>query len=349
MSRHPKPYKNTSPSVYGFLVRVGLLCLVPLLPVIVAYLVLDPFKVLRAHSDYYSDGIGKNKGVVTLRTFDEGNPVWHYDSFIIGSSVSCHYPVEEWKKYLPEGAVPFHLDSSNQTIHCTRLYVEYLDTHAYAIRDVLWVLSPFILELRQEEQPQGCAIPPALLPSDVDKALFQYDYFRIFATEGFLKAYLPWLLTGRKTDDVSGRMRVFELQPVVYDPQTNEERLPEWDAAIASDREAFYAEHTILTPPSDAPYRMAPESLSDADKEDLRAIASILKRHNARLKIIMAPELSLTVPNRADTEFFSALFGDNYVDLTREFRSELQEPANFYDNTHYRPVLAAKFMRRAYN
>jgi len=344
----PDTHITTTPTAYSFLAQVALLCLLPLLPFIVAYVLLDPFKVLREHEDYFSDGIGKNKGMVSLRAFEAGNPRYHYDSFILGSSVSCHYPVAEWQKYLPQGAVPFHMDSSDQTIRCMRLYVEYLDTRADAINNVLIVLSPFILGLDPDALPQACAIPAPLLSSPIDKALFHYDYFRLFATEGFLSAYVPWLMTGNKNDTVTGGQRVFEPQPIAYNPATNEESIPSWDALISSNPEAYYARHHIETPPPQAGYKVAPRLLSDTDKEDLRAVASILRRHNANVKVIMAPELSLTVPCAADQAFFADLFGADYVDLTCEFRAELQERTNYYDNIHYRPPLAVKFMRRAY-
>ena len=142
MNRQATHTRTTTPTAYSFLAKVALLCLLPLLPFIVAYVLLDPFKVLRVYDDYFADGIGNNKGMVSLRAFEAGNPRYHYDSFILGSSVSCHYPVAEWQKLLPPGAVPFHMDSSEQTIHCMRLYIEYLDTRADAINNVLIVMSP---------------------------------------------------------------------------------------------------------------------------------------------------------------------------------------------------------------
>ena len=55
--------------------RVALMSAIPLLPFVVAYIWLDPYKVLRSYDDYFSDGLGVNKGVVTIKTFKELYPV----------------------------------------------------------------------------------------------------------------------------------------------------------------------------------------------------------------------------------------------------------------------------------
>ena len=73
----------------------GAMAAVPLLVMACVYLALDPFKVLRWHDNPFDDLLGLNKGMLSVQAYARDVAGQKYDSFIMGSSVSCAYPVRE--------------------------------------------------------------------------------------------------------------------------------------------------------------------------------------------------------------------------------------------------------------
>lgn len=328
--------------------RVALMSAIPLLPFVVAYIWLDPYKVLRSYDDYFSDGLGVNKGVVTIKTFKELYPVYGYDSFILGASISCYYQAHEWIKCLPNGAKPFHMDSSGQTIHNTRLFLEYIDRECAEIDNVLIVCSPYVLKIAYDENSLYGVIPPDVACGGWKYVWnFHYNFFKRLSTYHYYASFIPWKLHG-KQEDLMREEHIFELQPISYEESVNEESIPQWDREIETDSAGFYSRHEIHIPDKDAPYEVCERLIDENMQDDFRRIAEILRRRGASYKIIVSPTLQLEVLCDEDDRFLRSIFGDGYVNLTREFREELSDRKNWYDNTHYRPVLATKFMQRAY-
>lgn len=331
----------------GFVCRVALMAILPLVPFILLYVALDPYKVLRSHDDYFSEGLGVNKGVVSYNLFNRQNPAANYDSFIIGASISCYYPVEHWRRHLPPRAVPFHFDSSGQTVHSTRLFLEYLDSHADSINNLLIVLSPHVLGLEYNHNAL-----PSLLPPGIDESgwlypvSFHYKYFRRLSTYGYYGSLLPWLVRGVKEDLL--HQNIFEQQPIRHDRAINEESIPSWDEWIMTDSAAFYARYQFDIPADTATYKVLESRITPAMKADFKAMASIIHRRGTGACVLFSPTLSLELLSADDDAFLRDTFGDSYVNLCGEFRQELGDRKNFYDGIHYRPPLAVKFMDRAY-
>ncbi|MCM1005772.1 MAG: hypothetical protein NC402_05685 [Prevotella sp.] len=313
------------------------------------YLYIDPFCLFLEPETPFATRFPGNKGLTTVRAFEKGNPRYRYNSFIIGSSISMHYRIDDWLKYLPEGASPFHLDSSMQSVRCTRLFLEYLEKNAAAIDNVLIVFTPFIFESADEDEPvHTYATPPQIMQSVCDKAKFHYRFFRDFANYDFFSQYSPLSSLGEDSQSaLPTELDHNNFNSYIYDPATNEVCNPALDKLIDESPDEYYASHEIIDFDLKAPYHEV-KPLTDSQKEDLRIIAAILKKHNTNFKILLTPELMLRTISPEDDAFFHSLFTDNFVNLTREFRDEMRYRTNYYDNPHYRPALADKYMNRAY-
>lgn len=322
------------------------MALLPLIPFIAAYVILDPYKVLREYDDYFSDGLGVNKGVVTLHSFNAYNDSLQYNSFIIGSSLTCYFEISEWKKYLPEGAVPFHFDSSGQIVPVTRMFLEYLDASCDSISNVLIVLNSYILKSKYNYDYLPCLIPPRIKPGLKYLLSFHYKYFRKISTYNYYSAYVPWYLSGKKEDLTN--QHIFEPQPIVYNPIINEESIPEWNRMIETDSAAFYAGHPAKIQADTCSYKILDNIITPALKKEFRMISDIIKKRSVNACIIITPNPALEVLSDEDNRFMSETFGDSYVNLDREFRAEMSDRKNFYDNIHFRPPLSAKYLKRSY-
>lgn len=58
-----------------FLLKFFALAAIPLILTGIAYTALDPLKVIHADARFFEDGLGVNKGVVTVRTFRDRKSV----------------------------------------------------------------------------------------------------------------------------------------------------------------------------------------------------------------------------------------------------------------------------------
>lgn len=335
----------------------------PVAVLVFIYVLHDPFKVLRWHDEPFADHLGLNKGTLSVSSFERFNPEHHFDSFIIGASVSCYYRVDEWRQYLPDSACVTHFDSSWQPPTHLARFVEFLDRKDVPMHHVLLVLAPEVFTFVDDADNISTLLPPAVvpctlwpeIPSPLHALRFHYKFFTSFCSYRYLRPYGHWKRTGER--DESDGTYIFDPQPVVYRHVVNEESIPEWDYMLDTDAAAFHTPKGLkkFHAPGDV-YTPLPGGIKPEYRDALRRVADVLRKRHADVKIILAPSPALYVLTPDDEAFMQQTFGTlhcsagrPYVNLTREFRPEQSDPSNFYDGIHYRPSLASKYLRRAYS
>lgn len=330
-----------------FLLCAGAMAAAPLILFLAAYMAMDPFKVLRWHEAPFEDRLGLNKGMLSVQAYERGGGASGYDSFIMGSSVSCAYSVEEWKSFLPDGARPLHMDSSSQTVSTLRKFLEYLERDGASLRNVLVVFAPEVFGMEYDGDNLSQLVPPVVenggLSYDIS---FHCAYFMGFANYRYLSPFLEYKFAGKREDSTD--VLVFSPQPIVYDASFNEESMPDWDMILDSDPALLHGDGMAILPP-DASYRILDPKIDAVERADLEAIAEILSRNGTDYRVLLAPTPKLYLLSDADERVLVDAFGKRFVNLTRDFRAEQSDPSNFYDTIHYRPRLASRYMRAAYD
>ena len=117
------------------------LFLLPFLVVLLPYFITDPFKVLYHYDNYYDTGgkeyyINTNRSYVSTMMYIQNKEMYHYDSFIFGSSRSEYFMVDDWKKYIPGSASCFHFDGSGESLYNIHKKLKYIAGRS-PIRNVL--------------------------------------------------------------------------------------------------------------------------------------------------------------------------------------------------------------------
>ncbi len=328
-----------------FIIKTSIMAITPLLVAAGAYIIFDPFKVLRTYDNYFADGLSTNKGVITVGTFEAEYKANRYDSFILGSSLSCYYNVADWLHHLPAGAVPYHFDSANQSIGTLRRTVEYLAENVDSLKNALIVLDPYIFRIPDGQSDMVFLDPPALRSEWWYAAYFHYSMFRHFMNLKYLASYLPWRFNDKRADYTE--LRIFEPQPIIWNRSSNEESIPAWDDSIAASPERFYASHKIVINDNEY-YHCHSKLISEQIEEHLQTIASILSAYGTEWHIVVGPNLRHEVLGPEDNETMLRIFGRRYHNLGRELAPMMADSTNFYDNTHYRPVVARQIMDIVY-
>lgn len=280
---------------------------------------------------------------MTLAAFERGYGRYCYNAFIIGSSLSCYYAVEDWQEHLPAGARGFHFDTSQQSIRTMRRLVDYLKHSGADVEHALLVLDPFIFRIDSRHDAMVYLDPPQIREAWY-VPVFHTRMFANFLNMKYMTSYVPWVLTGRKKH--YSEVLIFEPQPIVWDARTNEESIPQWDSLISSNPAGFYTMHRI--DPLPAHYSDCGPLITPEIEEDLRAVAATFRRLGTDYKVVVGPNRRLEVLGPVDEALMLEIFGNRFVNLGRCFSNELRDERNFYDNTHYRRPLARKIMERVY-
>lgn len=317
------------------------------------YIFADPFKVLRHYDTYFPEPmenplrVGVNKGMVTVNNFEDRIKEGHrYNAFIFGSSVSCVYDAKTWALMADSSgsASPYHFDSSGESLPAMADKVEYLDREGHELKYALVVLDPIVMAGIDDGGPATIA-PPQLRSAPTGWLRFHYTFFRAATNADFFKSWLPAQFSGKP--ETNGRNLVFEEQPIVYDPLTNQETIPLWDSLIAHSPNEFYARYPLPASPDKAV--ASPPLLTGKRLAALQRVQRVFESHRTDCHIIIAPNRRQVTLNQADLDAMRRLFGTDRVhDFSVSMVHELEQDTLLYDDTHYRPSFALRLMRRVY-
>ncbi len=332
--------------IIRFVLAVG----IPALLLVGIYVAVDPFKAVWDYDDYFAEDAagnvraGINKGMISFANFNKYNPSRRFDSFILGSSVSITYRADEWKKYLPEDARPFHFDSSAESIHSMLLKLRYIESCGNDIRNALIVMSVKEFELYDRLKPPY--VNPWQIDPDVSFVDYHWMYITSFYNREFLRSYAAAKLFNRETD--VSYIKSIDKESIRVIPEINEEISWQYDLDIVSDPKRYASEHYAdldrHDPEENPPYASA-EAMAD-----LREIADILRRHATDYRVVIGPRRNKSYTNHADVDSLRSVFGPGRVfDLSKDMAYVADNDTAYYDEIHYRQWVSADILSRLYS
>lgn len=345
--------KTTTGSILWFMLKAAAVVLPIVVVAAVWYVCADPYKVVRDYDVYFPDPekcpvrVGINKGLITITNYEHQVAAGRrYNAFIFGSSISCYYDARRWAEMLGSEAPasPYHFDSSSETLAKMADKVEYLDHIGQPMEYALIVLDPIIMGHDDSSGPSTIN-PPQLHRSVLERIKYHYTFFRAATNADFYKSWIPYRLTGKGYDN--GRNLVFSPQPIVYDPTTNQETMPQWDSLIASDAAGFYSRYPL----AESPERVVAGKavLTPVREAALRRVAEVFARQHTDYQVIIGPNRMKVALSQADLALLRQIFDAKRVhDFSSSMAEALECDTLLYDNTHYRPVFATELMERVY-
>lgn len=333
-------------SILHFMGMVILYGLPPVLLLVALYAAFDPYGAVRKQTDFSSSEWEYNRGMVCVRSYkralQQGRPP---DSFILGSSLAIYYPAEAWAEKLPPGARIFHFDTSSQTIATLRRSIEYLDRSGADIDNALIILP--VQVFGWEHKDGAPYIDPAEFHPELPAAKleFQYRFLSEFFDRGFLRGYIPYLITG-KAPSWESKLPLKKMR-FCTDTLTNEEIYASVDSIIDRDGEKFYKSHGMEFDTSDIPHPL-PRTISQKDIEHLIAIRDILRRHHTDYRVIIGPNRNTETLHPADEAVMRRIFGRRYFNFVVPMRHLGSQRTTYYDGFHYRPFVARQILDSVY-
>lgn len=310
-----------------------------------AYVVLDPFMVLRSYDSFYNTEVGLNKDYISTTIFDRHYQNEHYDSFIFGNSRSMFYQISDWKNHLHGEHKCYHFDASGESLYALAQKVKYIDCKGANIENVLLVIDHSTLI---QDQPRGGhmnIISPQLV-NYKNLMAFHAEFIKAFMSFKFLYAYFDYKISGQVKPYMTEDNLIGNTESEA-DVLTNEVRFPSSEALIS--KGLFYTEEKRkLFFKRDSIPNFSPPAIASNQKILLQEIAGIFKRHKTNCKIIISPLYDQIKLNRSDLDFLKVTFGGGQVFDFSGVNKFTNDYTNYYETSHYRPHVAREIMNIVY-
>lgn len=322
----------------------------PLIAMWVVYVVLDPFKVVRHHDEFYPDevvgGVSLNPGYVSCSVYDRQAETYGYDSFVFGNSRSIYYSLSEWTGHLDSCRCAMHFDAAAESLLGIVLKMEWIDSRGGELRNVLLVVDADLLARSTANVHSHLLMLAPQLDTPVGRMRFQMQNFRTFINPKFLRAYIDFKMSGTLKPYMVGE-KLLNDDMFTYDPVHNEMDFGIMERCI--DEGKYYNEARVsVFDGVQHPDSVSPPVIGDEHKALLARLKAVVDRHHTDVQCIVSPLYNQIRLNPQDIKTLSETFGSERV---HDFSGPNQWNAdyhNYYEASHYRPHVANEVMRRVY-
>lgn len=328
-----------SHSITKFCLRT-LFAALPVLLFVAFYAIVDPFHTIHPIT---TDAQGRdsvivsnNAGFTSVETYLLYNDQYHYDSFILGSSMSQNFKASYWKPYLDSTASILHFDASSETLTGIINKMRFLNNHGSTIKNALIVIEARMLEkvwpidndILYVQHPATTSVLNWFNAhtlffnafrdiNQVKYALFPSKYKTALQNKGILSTIAP--------------NRIDHLNEMYY---------KEIDSIIATSPDKFYTPKRIeqmkrtITPTVTRP------AIDEVAQARLVTIKEILDKNHTNYIIIVPPRNTFPQLTWHDLWVMKAIFGEDKVHDFSRHPQLVNNDRAYYDYTGH--LISAK-------
>ena len=329
-----------------FLVRLSLF-LSPILMLVMIYLATDVFRVLYHHDPYYTNSyvIGLNRSYGSTMTYINQDPNINYDSFIFGNSRSLLYEIDTWKTFLAPNSHCMHFDESIGSISGIHDKIVFIDKRGGQINNALLVIDYQLLSYYDLEDKGYLFISPPILKNYSNVISFHWKHLRAFLTPKFLFALADYSIF--KTFRPYMHDIIQDQKELTYIAQYNEFQRTLAEEMI-NDGIYYDKSHTEVFENIQKPNTYSNECLDNNAINSLKEVKAIFDKHHTSYKIVISPLYDQIRLNPDTLNQLCTIFGEeNVFDFsgTNKWNSDYH---NYYEESHYRPIVSAEIMSTIY-
>jgi hypothetical protein len=328
--------------IKGLLARIALLAS-PMVLIVVSYLVVDPFLVLRGHGGFYRPNyaVALNRDFVSTEVYLQHPNRRTFDSFIFGSSRSFSFRGIDWATYVGPRPI-FHFDASGESLYGVRSKMRFLREDGRHLRNVLLIVDSELLSGTTNSRGHLFVHDPRVTHEDY--VAFHTEFIKAFAYPPFLAGYALYMHDSVVRPWMTG---MFDGRRFTHIPATNDLLMTSVDEDIARKGEAFFDELRALRRPGPPP-GPAPPVIGDAQRLLLEDMRAMIAADHADCRVVISPLFDRVPLNPIDVTALRRYFGSGNVydfsganDLTNDVH-------NYYERSHFRPFVAQTILRRIY-
>ena len=311
-----------------------------------AYIIIDPFKVIRHYDNYYQVGdvVQMNRGMVTIMNYINKKDSFHYDSFIMGNSRSAYYYIDDWKKHLDNNSRCYHFSEHGGSVAGLYLRTKYVHENGELIKNALLILDSELLSTTEYSDPKGL-IPPVLTGYRSSYTFHKINLIAWFNFD-FLKSYIGYHITKKYTSNMSNYL-IKSINYPYYDPLTNEEPRFFQDSLISIGK---YYDETIINEFKNKqhPDSISPIAINEEREEMLRKTKQIFDEQKTKYKIVISPLYNQIKINPRDLTVLKSIFGNENVYDFSGVNHWTKDYHNYYESSHYLPKVASDILDSIY-
>lgn len=313
----------------------------PVIILTIGYYVLsDPFMSIWKYENY-TPIKGKqclNDVVRAVRYMDQYDDSLHYNSFILGSSRSDFFYVDDWKHYLSEDASCFHFNQSFDNLLGTYQRVKYLYDRFDRIDNLLIVVDAEYLRDISKHKGHLFRIPPTITKNPIDWAAFRWEEMSAFYNLEFQKEWLQGTYSPGNTG-TSFSPYINEIYKVDAEYELNNGDTTEFWASIPEKYQLYQR---------DGYENISDVSIMNHQLELLKEISRLAESYNTDVRIVVSPLYDQIRLNPLDLQNLRCIFGEDKVYDFSGKNEYTNNKLNYYENSHYRPCLTRILLDKVY-
>lgn len=270
-----------------------------------------------------------------IRWMDQYDDSMHYNSFIIGSSRSSFYYVEDWKQYLGEDASCFHFSQNADNLLGAYQRILYLYNRFERVDNVLLIMdADFLCDMKP--RIGHLYRQPWQVTGKEDFLEFNREHIIAFFSLEYQKRI--WGLSKEET-----------MLHYYYIPEYNELHKDGAEELLKSNPDDYYVllEDNILYERSGIE-QTAKSVIADGQKHVLIDLRDLLLSHKTDYRIVISPLYDQIKLNPDDLQFLNETFGEEKVYDFSGVNEYTNNVSNYYEYSHYRPQLCRQILKIIY-
>ncbi len=314
----------------------------PIVLLIFAYFIFDPFHVLKyykAYPDNYLQSYNRNR--ISTQEFLNHNQEKRYRSFVFGSSRSSVFYTQDWGTYIGD-SMAYHFDASNESISGIHDKLVFIEKQENKIENALLIFDNETFDYAVDSANSIIHIPDWRW-SPQNRFSYHLTFFKAFFKDMYFLKYFDLKLFKTFRPYMYG---AFENKHMLYTPVHNDFIFQGYIDQIKEDSMAYYSRDIF--------YERTKEDL--VEKEIIKAyqikylqnIKAIFDRNNTHYKIVFGPNYDQKKVNPKDLTKVKDIFDQKAVyDFTGK-NEYTQSQANYYEIYHYKPAVARAILKQIY-
>ncbi len=316
--------------------------------IIVQFILIDPFKIIYHYDNFYADHMGPhvniNRDYASTEIYLKNREKSKYNAFVFGSSRSLAFWCKDWEQYI-EGGVPFHFDSSAESIYDIWTKIRYIDDIRDTVRYALIIMDTENLEIKNHKGHLYVKHP---ITSDNSWLSFYLTFIKAYFSDNFFVKFTLLKCIKNLNYEISAEGLPIDNIILEFTPITNDLYLKDFDYQISTNPDQYYHERKNIFFPQEESKQISNAVIAEKQLTILNNIATVFQRHKTEYKMIISPLYDQIYINENDIKILQSIFGkDNVFDYSgiNKFTNELH---NYYETSHYRPCVAREILKEIY-
>lgn len=315
------------------------LLLIPLLILLIIFVGFDPMKVFNNYQSPVTKGVVMNDRLFAVNYLKKTK--MNYDSFIFGSSRSKAFKSWEWKKHINSNKI-YHLGVNDESLYGLLGKLKFLESHGFQFKNALLIFDHRILSLTKNHQAHVFTETPEI--TGITKVEFYKKFLFAFMNPEFLIEYIKYTKTG-----VFDKTKAKLWDPGFrFVPESGDIIYHRMDSLIFQDSVNYYLKKQKIFYQRSKHEHSKPV-IDSTGKQQLIAIAEILKQHKTNYQIIVTPNYDQRKLSETDLQVLISIFGKNHICDYSGVNTITNNIGNYYEEKHFKPYIANKLLKQSYS